>query len=165
MNSKQKVIGIDPGLAATGYGIVEGTARKVSAFRFGTIRTSQSEDLAARLEHIFSRLCAILQTEKPALALIEGIFSLQRYPKSGIALGKVCGVLHLAGRQNSVPTMEIAAREVKQVLTGNGAARKPQMERSVRALLKTTEPISPSHASDALAIALVGLLRYRSKPS
>lgn len=94
------------------------------------------------------------------MAIIEGVFSLQRYPKSGIALGKVCGVLHVAGSQCRIPTIEVSAREVKQVLTGNGGAGKAQMERSVRHLLKTTDPISPSHASDALALALVGLLRY-----
>ena len=155
-----KVIGIDPGLAATGYGIVEASGRKVARYRFGTIRTSQAEGLACRLDHIFSQLCSVLNSEKPGLAVIEGIFSLKQYPKSGIALGKVCGVLHVAGYQCRVPTMEVAAREVKQVLTGNGGAGKAQMERSVRHFLGTKDRISPSHASDALALALVGLLRH-----
>ena len=160
MKSTHKVIGIDPGLAATGYGIVEGTTRQVVQYRFGTIRTAKTEDLAGRLDHIFSQLCSVLNSEQPALAIIEGIFSLKAYPKSGIALGKVCGVLHVAGRQCKVPTMEIPAREVKQILTGNGGAGKAQMERSVRHMLGASRPISPSHASDALALALVGLLRY-----
>ncbi len=160
MKSIRKIIGIDPGLAATGYGVVEGTDRKVGDYSFGTIRTSKSEDLACRLNHIFSQLRTILNSAKPNLIVIEGIFSLKRYPKSGIALGKVCGVIHVAGAQCEIPTIEIPTREIKRILTGNGGADKSQMEQTVRHLLKRKATISPSHASDALALALVGLSRY-----
>jgi len=160
LHSLRKIIGIDPGLAATGYGVVEGTGRKVGDYSFGTIRTPKSENLACRLNHIFSQLRTILNSEKPNLIVIEGIFSLKQYPKSGIVLGKVCGVIHVAGAQCEIPTIELPAREVKRILTGNGGAGKSQMEQTVRHLLKRKAPISPSHASDALALALVGLSRY-----
>jgi crossover junction endodeoxyribonuclease RuvC len=155
-----KVIGIDPGLANTGFGIVEGNGPRIKGHAFGTIRTSKSEDLAFRLNHIFSELCSILTSEKPNLIVIEGVFSVKQYPKSGIALGQVCGAVLVAGAQCGVPTKEIPAREVKRVLTGNGNASKAQMERAVRHLLGRQRAISPSHASDAVALAVVGLLRH-----
>ena len=92
--------------------------------------------------------------------VIEDIFSLQKYPKSGITLGKVTGVILLAGYQVDVPVTEVPVREAKQVLTGNGNASKMQLERAVRHLLNLSDPISPNHASDALGLALIGLYRY-----
>nr|MCU0600485.1 crossover junction endodeoxyribonuclease RuvC [Desulfobacterales bacterium] len=87
------------------------------------------------------------------------VFSLEKYPKSGIALGKVTGVILLAGCRGNVPVMEISVREAKRVLTGSGAAGKKQLEESVRRRLKHPERIKPDHASDALALAMVGLFR------
>jgi crossover junction endodeoxyribonuclease RuvC len=155
-----KAIGIDPGLADTGFGIVQGTGSRIGAYAFGTIRTSKDDTLSNRLDLIFSELCSILNSEKPDLMVIEGIFSLKQYPKTGIALGKVCGAILVAGARCRVPAIEIPAREVKRILTGNGGASKSQMERAVRHFLKKETAIVPSHASDALALALVGLFRY-----
>jgi crossover junction endodeoxyribonuclease RuvC len=156
-----KVIGIDPGLADTGFGIVQGYGSRIRDYTFGTIRTSKAETLPNRLHHIFSELCSILNSGKPGLMVIEDIFSLKQYPKSSIILGKVCGVILLAGSQHGVPAMELPATEVKRVLTGNGKATKDQMERAVRHFLKRETPITPSHASDALSLALVGLFRHQ----
>jgi crossover junction endodeoxyribonuclease RuvC len=155
-----KVIGIDPGLADTGFGIVEGNGSQIIGHAYGTIRTTKNDDLAYRLNTIFSELCSILTSERPNLIVIEGVFSLKQYPKSGISLGQVCGAVLVAGEQCGVPTKELPAREVKRVLTGNGNASKNQMERAVRHFLGRKRAISPSHASDALALALVGLLRH-----
>lgn len=92
--------------------------------------------------------------------VVEDMFSLKQYPKSGITLGKVAGVILLAASQKRLPVMEIPVREAKRVLTGNGAAGKAQLERSVRRLLSINDPIRPFHASDALALAIIGLYRY-----
>lgn len=92
--------------------------------------------------------------------VIEDIFSLKQYPKSSIALGKVCGVILLAGFRHGVQAIELPAREVKRILTGNGNATKDQVERAVRHFLKRDTPITPSHASDGIALALVGLFRH-----
>ena len=155
-----KVMGVDPGLADTGFGIVQGAGSEIRDYAFGTIRTSKTEALPDRLHHIFFELCSVLNSEKPDLMVIEGIFSLKQYPKSGIALGKVCGAILLAGAQCGVAAMELPAREAKRILTGNGNATKAQMERAVRHFLKRDTPITPSHASDAIALALVGLFRH-----
>ena len=154
-----KVIGIDPGLADTGFGIVQGSGSRVGEYRFGTICTSKSDSVPTRLHHIFTELSSILSAEQPELMVVEDVFSLKQYPKSGIALGKVCGVILLACFQSGVEATEVPVREVKRILTGSGGASKDQMERAVRHFLKRDTPIKPSHASDALALALVGLLR------
>ncbi|MEA1900740.1 MAG: crossover junction endodeoxyribonuclease RuvC [Thermodesulfobacteriota bacterium] len=156
-----KVIGIDPGLAATGIGIVRGMESKVDGFSYGSINTSKNISLPTRLDQIFSKLILILKDEKPDLMVVEDVFSLEKYPKSGIILGKVSGVILLAGCRVDVPSIEIPVRESKQVLTGNGNATKMQLEKSVRHLVNLTTPIRPYHASDAMSLALIGLFRYK----
>ena len=91
--------------------------------------------------------------------VVEDIFSIAKYPKSGITLGKVTGVILLAGCKCGIPIVEIPVREAKQVLTGNGKAGKKQLEMTVRNLLHLRTPIKPDHASDALGMALIGLFR------
>ena len=87
-----KVIGIDPGLADTGIGIVRGSGLKVHGYAYGTISTSKEEPAACRLEQIYTKIRQVLADEKPDLMVLEDVFSLEKYPKSGIVLGKVCGV-------------------------------------------------------------------------
>lgn len=154
-----KVIGIDPGLAATGIGTVQGKGARVDGFSFGSIHTKKDLTTAHRLNQIYSKIHAVLQDVKPDLMIVEDVFSLEKYPASGIILGKVSGVILLAGCQIDVPVIEIPVREAKQVLTGNGNASKAQLEKSVRRFLNLSDPIRPSHAADATALALIGLLR------
>ena len=156
-----KVIGIDPGLAATGIGIVRGEGIKVDGFSYGSINTLKNTSLPIRLDQIFSKLIQILKNEKPDLMVVEDVFSLEKYPKSGIILGKVSGVVLLAGCQLNVPSVEVSVREAKQILTGNGNATKIQLEKAVRHLVNLTAPIRPYHASDAMSLALIGLFRYK----
>jgi crossover junction endodeoxyribonuclease RuvC len=156
-----KVLGIDPGLADTGIGIVRGTGLKVQGFAFGSISTSSKAEQSRRLETIYTELQGLLRREMPDLMVVEDVFSLEKYPKSGILLGKVTGVILLAGCHINVPIQEIPVREAKQVLTGNGNATKAQLEKAVRHVLNRTDPIRPFHASDALGLALIGLFRQR----
>ena len=155
------IIGIDPGLAATGVGIIRGNGLKIEGYSFGSISTSKNNSLPSRLDHIFSKLLQILKDENPDLMVVEDVFSLKKYPKSGITLGQVSGVVMLAGHRTGVSSVEVPVREAKQVLTGNGNARKQQLEEAVRHQLKHKTPIRPFHASDALGLALIGLYRYQ----
>jgi crossover junction endodeoxyribonuclease RuvC len=157
-----KVIGIDPGLSATGIGIVRGRDLKVKGFSFGSINTSKNLPLPSRLDKIFSKLLILLKDERPDLMVVEDIFSMVKFPKAGITLGKVTGVVLLAGYQVDVPVTEVPVREAKQVLTGNGNASKMQLEKAVRRLLNLTYPIKPYHASDAMGLALLGLFRHNN---
>ncbi|WP_459923028.1 crossover junction endodeoxyribonuclease RuvC [Desulfatiferula olefinivorans] len=160
MGGTRTIVGIDPGLAGTGIGLVSGRGLTVTAYSFGSIRTSQSESLARRLDLIYSRLGAVLRDQVPDLMVVEDVFSLERFPKSGILLGKVTGVVLLAAAHHNIPVVEVSVRESKKILSGNGNADKEQLERAVRRYLDHGTPIRPFHASDALALALIGLFRY-----
>ena len=156
-----KVIGIDPGLADTGIGIVRGRGMEIRGFSYGSVHTSSRTRLPDRLECIYSRLEALFREEAPDLIVVEDIFSLEKYPTSGLTLGKVTGVILLAACRAGARIVEVPVREAKQVLTGNGNADKLQLEKSVRHLLNLKTPIRPYHASDALGLAMIGLFRYR----
>ena len=157
-----KVIVIDPGLADTGIGIVRGSGLKVCGYAYGTISTSKADTIASRLETIYTRISRVLADERPDLMVVEDVFSLEKYPQSGIVLGKVCGVLLLASTQAAIPLSEVPVRQAKQILTGNGRASKQQLERAVRNTLGVATPIRPFQASDALGLALIGLFRYQA---
>jgi crossover junction endodeoxyribonuclease RuvC len=86
-----KIIGIDPGLAATGVGIIHGRGMQVHHFAYGTIRTPAHQPQPDRLARIYRCLCDLLAEEAPHLMVVEDAFSLERYPKSGLTLGKVRG--------------------------------------------------------------------------
>ena len=158
-----KIIGIDPGLAATGIGIVRGLGSRIDSYSFGSIDTSKNTSLPSRLDKIFSKLLQLLKSEKPDMMVIEDVYSLNRYPKSGIVLGQVTGVIQLAGFHAAVPSTEVSVREAKQILTGNGNADKKQLEKAVRHRLNHKLSIKPVHASDAMGLALIGLYRYQDK--
>ena len=154
-----KVIGIDPGLAATGFGVVHGKGTTVDGWSYGSINTRKDTPLPERLDTIFSRLTDLLRSERPDIMVVEDVFSLDRYPKSGITLGKVAGVALVAGCQAGIPVIEVPVREAKRILTGNGNASKMQLEKAVRRYLHMDTPIKPDHASDAVGLALIGLFR------
>ena len=155
-----KIIGIDPGLAATGIGIVQGQSVKVTQYAYGVVKTPPQDPQPVRLEKIYNHLHTLFRKESPDLLIVEDSFSLEKYPQSGITLGKVSGIVLLAGQQTHVAAFEIPVREAKQVLTGNGNASKEQLEKAVRSILNARQPIRPYHASDALGLALIGLFRY-----
>jgi crossover junction endodeoxyribonuclease RuvC len=156
-----KILGIDPGLAGTGIGVVQGDSRNITGYSFGSIATDSKASTPSRLNIIYSKIMDLLSDQEPDFVVIEDIYSLEKYPGSGIMLGKVSGVLLLAVFRAGVSVEEIAVREVKKVISGNGSADKFQVERSVRNLLKHPDPIRPFHASDALGLALTGYYRYR----
>ncbi len=158
-----KVIGIDPGLASTGVAVVEGSALAVTDYGFGMIQTSPALELPERLKRIYDGVSKAIDDIRPDILVIEASFSLHRYPKSGITLGKVTGVILLAACHCNIPIMEIAVREAKQILTGSGSADKSQLETCVRMRLNHPGPIKPAHASDALALALAGFYRSAAK--
>jgi len=156
-----RVVGVDPGLAGTGVGVVEGDERSVFRYSFGCVDTASTDSLPFRLDTIYTRLRAFLADQAPDLVVIEDIYSLEKYPGSGILLGKVSGVLLVAAFRAGVRVEEIAVREAKKIICGNGNADKFQMERAVRHFLNHPEPIRPFHASDALGLAITGYFRYR----
>ncbi|MFO7753940.1 MAG: crossover junction endodeoxyribonuclease RuvC [Desulfobacteraceae bacterium] len=157
-----RVVGIDPGLAGTGVGVVTGNGANVTGYAFGSIQTEKNQPVCRRLDTIYSKVTDFIIGQSPDLVIIEDIYSLEKYPGSGIMLGKVSGVLLLASYRSGAAVAEVAAKEAKKVVSASGNADKYQVERSVRHILHHGEKIRPFHASDALALALAGFFRYES---
>ncbi len=155
-----RAIGIDPGLAMTGFGIVETLVRGGKACEWGAIRTESAHAVSTRLKTIYDGLKHLLEKWKPDLLVIEEVFVLKEYPKAAIQLGEVMGVVYLAAQEQNIPVAEVKPTEVKSALTGSGRADKEQMKRMISQILRIDGPLSSSHAGDALALALTGLSRH-----
>jgi crossover junction endodeoxyribonuclease RuvC len=158
-----KVVGIDPGLAGTGIGVIQGSRSKIQAYSFGSIATSAKDPIHLRLHTIYSKVLDFLNEQKPDYLILEDIYSHEKYPGSGIMLGKVSGVLMVAAFKAGLDVEEIPVREVKKIVCGSGSADKHQVERSVRNLLDHEGAIRPFHASDALGLALTGYYRHKKR--
>jgi len=155
------ILGIDPGLASTGFGAIRCNKATPSMVKCGYIKTSAKEHISTRLFQIYSDINQLIRSINPNLIAIENVFSLVRYPKAGILLGGVLGIIYLSVSQNNVSMTEITPREVKNALTGYGGASKYQVKEAIKDLLKITD-VKSFHATDALAIALTAF--YRKNP-
>jgi crossover junction endodeoxyribonuclease RuvC len=155
-----RAIGVDPGLAKTGYAVVEVTGRKAIAREWDCISTDAKTPTPNRLQIIFTNFEAIVRKWEARFLIVEDVYVLPRYPKAALLLGAVRGVLTLSAAIANMEIMELKPTEVKMALTGNGRANKEQVEKAVRRMLTVPERITPEHASDALALAVVGLSRF-----
>jgi crossover junction endodeoxyribonuclease RuvC len=152
------ILGIDPGLANTGFGAVRFSGKKRSLLACGYIKTLPGETVARRLFQIHTDMGKLVQTMEPDFVAIENIFSLVRYPKAGILLGGVLGVIYLTVQQNNIKMIEITPKEIKNSLVGYGSAGKAQVKKAVQTLLGVGD-IRSFHAADALAVALAAFYR------
>jgi len=154
-----RAIGIDPGLAMTGFGVVETLSRGGKACDWGAIRTEPHSPIPFRLKTIYDDIKGLLEKWKPNLLVLEEVFVLKQFPKAAIQLGEVRGVIYLAAQEGGIPVVEVKPTEVKSALTGSGRADKEQIKKAIRQILRIEGPLSSSHAGDALALALTGLSR------
>jgi len=157
-----RAIGIDPGLAATGYAIVEIADRNAVACTWGCIRTNSKNPIFHRLGTIHEKICNILQKWSPEILIIEDIFVKKETAWASIRTGEVKGAIYIAAYHFEMRVLDISPTEVKRALSGSGRASKEQIEKTVRNIFKIKEKIKPGHASDALAIALSGIYRANS---
>ena len=157
-------LGIDPGTATTGYGLVRLMPDgELVAVSFGVISTPKDENPSVRLEMLFNELNKLLKKFKPETAAVEKLFFSQNV-STGIAVGQARGVILLALQKAGIETFEYSPNEVKQAVAGYGHAEKRQMQEMVRALLQLEKIPKPDDAADALAIAITHLntARYDS---
>ena len=155
------ILGIDPGLASTGFGAISCNKPTPSLLKCGFIKTSTGMHVSSRLCQIHSDMIQLLETIKPDIVAIENVFSLVRYPKAGILLGGVLGILYLLVSQNKIRMVEITPKEVKKSLVGYGGADKRQVRETIQKILHINK-VSSFHAADALAIALTAFYRESS---
>ena len=147
------ILGIDPGLGTTGYGVIMSVNNKVKLIDYGTIKTSTKDTLAQRLKIIFDNISNLIDIHKPSVFSIEEIFYSNNV-KSSLLLGHARGVAMAAASIKNIMIYEYSAKKVKQSLTGNGNAHKDQVKFMVKNLLKLNVPPKSNDASDALAIGL-----------
>ena len=147
------ILGIDPGLGTTGYGIISNINNEMGLVDFGTIKTSPKDSLSKRLKIIFDDISALIIKYKPSIFSIEEIFYSNNV-KSSLLLGHARGVAIAAAATNNIIVYEYSAKKIKQSLTGNGNAHKEQVKFMVKNLLKLQEAPKSNDASDALAIGL-----------
>jgi crossover junction endodeoxyribonuclease RuvC len=147
------VIGIDPGTATTGYGVVEKTNGKLVCLDYGTIATKPSESAPERLKIIYGAFDALLEKYHPDYAITERLF-FSANATTGIPVGRALGVILLAIAQRSIPWTEYTPTQVKNAVVGVGNADKKQVQFMVTRILNLRETPQPDDAADALAIAI-----------
>ncbi len=152
------ILGLDPGLASTGFGAISCYSGPPVLAKCGYIKTIPEDHISTRLFHIHQDMTHLVETLNPGLVAMENVFSLVRYPKAGILLGGVLGVIYVVVRQKNLPIVEISPKEVKNALAGYGSANKEQIRKTVENLLGI-EDVGSFHAADALAVALTAYYR------
>ena len=152
-STMHRIVGFDPGLNITGYGIVECHGATVRLVEAGTVR-SRGETLETRLASIHAGVREVLETFTPSAMAIEQVFSHAKFPKAAILLGHARGVICLAGAQSGLDVHHYLSNRVKGTLTGSGHAGKEQVQAAVQRELGLATKPEPADAADALAVAL-----------
>ena len=154
-------LGIDPGTATTGYGLVRLTRDgSLVAVKYGVISTPKESSAPARLEILYNQLRDLLKQQNPDTAAVEKLF-FSRNVTTAIAVGQARGVILLAIAESGLDVFEYTPNEVKQAVASYGAAQKRQVQEMVRTLLSMPEIPRPDDAADALAIAITHLNTQR----
>lgn len=147
------IIGIDPGLAATGYGVIQSDRTGIRHLDHGVITTSPESVLGARLSELYDVLQDIIQRYHPDEAGVEALY-FARNTSSAMPVAHARGVVLLALERNGIPASEYPPQSIKQALVGEGRADKSQIQQLVRVVLGLSGLPGPDHASDALAVAI-----------
>jgi crossover junction endodeoxyribonuclease RuvC len=153
-----RVLGLDPSLTRTGWGVVESRGSGFRCLGYGCVPTKSGEPLADRLEKIYTELEVVCARFAPEAAGVETVFTAKN-PKVAILLGHARGVAVLAAQRAGVPVFEYAPRDIKKAVTGRGGAAKEQVAFMVQRILGLDAPVVPDDASDALAAAICHIQR------
>ena len=155
------VLGIDPGTATTGYGVVQGDGLGlVSLVECGVIRTRARDPLASRLHEIYEGVAELLSRHRPDALSVEDVFYAKNV-RTTVVLGHARGVVLLAGQQAGVDIHELPPAEIKKAVVGKGAATKEQVQFMVTRLLRLKSAPQPSDAADGVAAALACVMGAR----
>ncbi len=148
-----KILGIDPGTATTGFGVITKEKGNLTAVDYGVISTSKNLDMYLRLNIIFQDLTEIISHHKPDIIAVEKLYFVKNIT-TGISVGQARGVVLLTAAQASLKLLEFTPLQVKQSVTGYGQANKKQVQEMVTKILKLPALPQPDDAADALAIAI-----------
>lgn len=148
-----RILGIDPGIAIVGTGIVDKAGNRYLPVYYDSIITKAHTPLEERIELVYNKTVELIQTYKPDAMAVEELF-FNNNAKTAFAVGQARGVILLAAKQHNIPFFEYTPLQVKQALTGYGRADKKQMQQMVKSFLGLMEVPKPDDTADALAIAI-----------
>ncbi len=147
------IIGIDPGLATVGFGVIRKEEDRIIPVSYGCIRTTSEKQNPERLMEIYDEVNALFEKYTPCAVAVERLFFTNNIT-SAMGVSEARGVIFLAAKQKNIPVIEYTPKQVKQAITGSGRADKKQMQEMIKKLLDLDEVPKPDDAADGLSIAL-----------
>lgn len=148
-----RILGIDPGIARAGWGIIEIEGSKLKVLKFGCLETDSKENIAQRLEKIYNGISKLILEYNPQEIAVEELF-FNTNAKTAFVVGQARGVIILAGARKKIPCFSYTPLQVKMAVSGYGRAEKPQVGQMIKAILSLKEVPKPDDTADALAIAI-----------
>ena len=149
-----RILGIDPGLNTTGYGMIEGEGLRVSLIEAGFVRTNPKQELNSRLEHIHRAVNKIIVKFRPQVMVLEKLYAHWKHPATSYLLGHARGIICLSAKENDLALVEYAATRIKKAVVGQGHASKAQVQRMIQNILSLNVLPEPADIADALALAV-----------
>lgn len=149
-----RILGIDPGLNITGYGVIDAGAQGVRLVEAGVVRGGKGKSLEERVAEVHAGVADVIESLSPESVAIEELYSHYERPKTAILMGHARGVIVLAAQQAGLPITSYAATQIKRILTGAGRAPKDQMQLAIKHELGLPAAPDPPDVADALAIAI-----------
>ena len=149
-----RILGIDPGLSVTGYGIIDSEGRNFRLIEAGIIKNPSTKIIPTRLNKVYNGIVEIVKEYKPRIIVLEELYSHYKHPRTAILMGHVRGVVCLAASMMRVPLIGYSATQVKKSITGNGKASKEQIQRMAQHFLNIKECPQSLDLTDALALAI-----------
>jgi len=162
MDAPFRILGIDPGLRVTGYGVIERAAGRPVVREAGVIRAgTDNGDMAARVRAVHEGVVEIIEQFCPQAVAVEQLYAHYKHPRTAILMGHARGVIFLAAAQYDVPVVSYSATRIKKTITGSGRASKEQVQRTIQRELGLAELPEPPDVADALAAALCHYYRQQ----
>jgi len=149
-----RILGIDPGLGITGYGLIEANGNNVRLIEAGIIRSNPKDKMEKRLANIYKKLFNLIEDTLPDAVVLEELYSHYKHPKTSILMAHGRGAICLAVEHRNVALVNYPTTKIKKAITGHGRASKEQMQRTVASLLGLKNPPEPFDITDALALAI-----------
>lgn len=149
-----KILGIDPGLGITGYGLIEADGNNVRLIEAGVIRSNAKDKMEKRLAGIYKKVTDLIKDTMPEAVVLEELYSHYKHPKTSILMAHGRGAICLAVEHRNVALVNYPTTKIKKAITGRGRASKEQMQRTVASLLGLKNPPEPFDITDALALAI-----------
>ena len=149
-----RILGVDPALSITGYGVIDFNKNKIVLLEAGVIKTSTKDPLAVRLKDIYRGVNSLILDTKPEVMVLEKIFAHYHHPTTSYLLGHARGVICLTSAEAGIPLIEYGATRIKKAIVGQGLASKNQVQRMIMDMLSLREAPKYTDVTDALALAI-----------